>query len=495
MMRPSLPLHGLRARILVAVAVTTTFTMMLLSWGMLYNWRASLVEQEEANALAVSRAFSVAVIDALIYADQDLYQSEGFLDNYVAMFMAENPRLRAITILGPGGDVVARSWDSHEPPWVSGPLADILAVREPRTTITRAGDGPWLLETVLPMKTGQRSWGTLVMDVEAESIRAQIRRSFVQLALFSVSVTSILLLVLWLMLSRILNSLQVLVNAMDTLDINAVEGPELPERADEIGLLFKHFRSMQKRLDQSRRDLLAAQRQVWHAERLASIGRLASGLAHEINNPINGIRSCIYAIRGDLDNREQTAEYLDMMDEGLTSASGVIGKLLGFARKQQSGTEPVRLNDAVETVQRLVAFNLERKGVTLQMDLDPDLPPVLADRQLMQEVIMNLLINASDASAEGGRIGVRTAAAGGRVVLDISDGGHGVAPGNMDKIFDPFFTTKRTGEGTGLGLSICLSIVQAAGGSIEVDSEPGRGATFTVALPAAPRNPNEDDEA
>ena len=156
---------GLRTRILLTVGVTTTLVMMLLSWGMLYSWRSSLVEQEEINALAVSRAFSVAVIDALIFADQDLYQSEGFLDNYVGMFMEQNPRLRAITILDPTGKTVARSWQSHDPPWVSGTLASILAVPSPRSIITRADTGHWVLETVLPMHTGDRSWGVLVLAV------------------------------------------------------------------------------------------------------------------------------------------------------------------------------------------------------------------------------------------------------------------------------------------------------------------------------------------
>lgn len=478
-LRPS----GLRTRILLTVGLTTTGVMMILSWGMLYSWRASLVDQEESHALAVSRAFSVAVIDALIFADQDLYQSEGFLDNYVGMFMEQNPRLRAITILDPDGRTVARSWNSLDPPWVSGTLASILAVPSPRSIITQTDSGPWVLETVLPLHTGNRSWGVLVVAVEADSIRRQIRRNFIQLALFSSSVTSILLLLLWLLISRILNSLQVLVLAMDTLDFNDESVTDLPERRDEIGLLFKRFKRMQLRLDQSRKDLLGAQRQVWHAERLASIGRLASGLAHEINNPINGVRNCIYAIRGDLDNHRQTEDYLDMMDQGLTSASGVLNKLLGFARQQQPGTSKVDLNEALDPVQRLVSFNMERKGLNLEIDLKEGLPLVKADQQLIQEVIMNLLINAIDASTEGDTIAMKTFSDEEWVYLAVSDQGHGIDSENLEKIFDPFFTTKDTGEGTGLGLSICLTIIQAGGGSIDVDTEPGRGSTFTLNLP------------
>jgi len=477
--------QGLRARILLTVGLTTTVIMMLMSWSMLYSWRESLVSQEKANAQAVSRAFSVAVIDALIFADQDLYQSEGFLGNYVDLFMAQNSRLRAITVLDPKGSVLARSWSRTDPPWVTGSLEELLHIDRPLTTITRTPEGPWVLETVLPMSTGERGWGVLVLAVEADSIRGQIRRNFILLASFSVAVTSGMLLLLWLMLGRLLRSLRALVRAMDTVDFTARPIPALPYRHDEIGNLYKHFHHMQQRVEQSRDELLKAQHQVWHAERLAAIGRLASGLAHEINNPLNGIRNCIYAIRGDLDNRRQTTEYLEMMDEGLTHASGVIEKLLGFARKQQAGMGPVNINEPVEAVRRLVAFNLERKKVTLEMDLDPGLPLVSADRQLIQEVIMNLMLNAVDAVLEKGFIRVATLSRDDEVILEIMDRGHGIDPGQIDQIFDPFFTTKKAGEGTGLGLSISLGIIQAHGGRLDVTSEPGVKTTFTISLPAA----------
>lgn len=476
-------LTGLRARILFTVGISTAAIMMLLSWGLLYSWRSTLLAEEEANALAVSGAFSVAVIDALIFADQDLYQSEGFLDNYVVMFMAQNPRLTAITILDQSGRTAARSWDSREAPWVSGTLPHLLAAETATTTLTQRADGQWVMETVYPMQTGNRSWGVLILAIEADSIRAQIRRNFVLLVLFTSSVTSLLLLLLWFLLSHLLSSLNALVTAMDTVDFTAVTGPSLPYRRDEIGILYQHFHRMQERVDQSRRDVLGAQHQVWHAERLAAIGRLASGLAHEINNPINGVRNCIYAIRGDLDNHEQTVAYLDLMDEGLTSASGVIDKLLGFARKQQTDPGPVNLNDAVAAVQRLVEFNLTRKGITLELDLAADLPMVLADRQLMQEVIMNLLINAIDAEQENGLIRVTSRHGNNQVWLDVQDFGHGIDEAIRDQIFDPFFTTKKTGEGTGLGLSICLSIVQASGGTLSAASQAEDGTTFTICLP------------
>lgn len=480
------PPVSLRTRILTTVGATIILITMLMSWGILYSWRETLIDREESHVLAVGRAFSVAVIDALVFAELDLYQSEGFIENYVTLFMEQDPRLRSITIIDPDGGVVARSWDRARPPWVSGELADLVAAARPATTIASPDGEHWVIEAVLPMMTGGRRWGTLVLGIEADSIRASIRRSFVLLALLTAAVTSIMLLLLWLMLGRILGSLRSLVEAMDAVALGGLPPPPLPARADEIGVLYHHFDRMHRRLEQSRRDLLGAQHQVWHAERLAAVGRLASGIAHEINNPVNGIRNCVYAIRNDLDNTVQTREYLGMMDEGLAHVSDVVQKLLGFARKQQPGARPMRLNEAVETVARLASFDVDRKGVRLELALAEDLPDVQADPQLVREVCMNLLLNAVDAVAPGGLIRVVTRAAGDeRVVLEVADDGRGIPAAEIGHIFDPFYTTKGTGEGTGLGLSISLGIVKAHGGSIDVASEPGRGTTFTIMLPVS----------
>ncbi len=483
---------GLRGRILLTVGLTTIIIMMLMSWGILYRWRQGQLIREEVNALAVSRAFSVAVIDALVYADQGFEQPEGLLDNYVELFMNQNQRLLAITILDPNGEVVAQSWGLSADTWVSGNLPKLVSVSGPHAIIDKTQDGLWILETIMPMRSGNHRWGLLILSFEADSIRTRIAQGFFLLLLFSSAVTSALLLLLWMMLGRVLGSLRTLVVAMDAVDFQRGFVPPLPQRDDEIGQLHQGFRQMGYRIQQSRQDLMRAEKQVWHAERLAAIGRLASGLAHEINNPINGVRNCIFAIKADPDNHQQTSEYLDMMDEGLSHASGVIEKLLGFARKQQSGLAAIALNDTVDSVVRMINFKLDRKNITLETKLADDLPMIMADRQLIQEVIMNLLINAADAVQEGGRIGLKTKSAAQKVQLEVHDDGEGIPQHLQDQIFDPFFTTKETGKGTGLGLSISLGIVQAHGGTIEVQSTPKEGTTFTIHLPAEGPDSPED---
>jgi two-component system NtrC family sensor kinase len=297
-------------------------------------------------------------------------------------------------------------------------------------------------------------------------------------------VTGAVLVVLNLLVGRATNSLTALAAAMDRLDLDSSEPIDLPAPNDELGIVVRNFQQLKARLTQSRQQLVEAQKQIYHAEKLASIGRLASGVAHEINNPLNGIRHCLYAIRQEPENREQTAEFLRLIDEGLAHVDMVVQKLLQFARKQGERALPVDVNAGIRTVLSLLDYRLKERRVDLQLELDPALPPVVADPQLLQEVFMNLLLNAFDAAEEGGRVAVRTGSDGTTAVrVSVTDDGVGIAEANLPHIFEPFFTTKDPGKGTGLGLSVAQGIVEAYRGTIGVESRPGAGSTFTVRLP------------
>lgn len=483
MTRSLLPAESLRTRILLTTAGTITLLMMVISWGILVHWRRTILAKESQHAIALARAFSVTVTEAMIYEENELAQSEGFLDNQIAGFLRQNPRLRYIVVAGPQGERIARGLRGPAV-WGNVLPAGMLALTEPRTWFQHHDGMGWVQEVYCPLATGGRRWGGLALGIEAESVRAEVTRSFFLLFGLAVTVTGLMILLLWVLLGRLLRSLRDLVRAMDALDLEGDALPGLPARRDEIGHLFRRFGEMHGRLRRSRQELLAAQSQVAHAERLAAIGRLASGVAHELNNPINGVRNCVYAIRSAPDDRERTMTYLRLMDEGMEQAASVVGKLLGFARKQQPVRAPVALDEVVRTVARLLAFDLGRKRVTLELDLRDDLPSVVGDAQLLQEVAMNLLLNGVDAVEPGGYVRVSTRTAGdGQLALEVHDRGKGIRDEDLPHIFDPFFTTKDTGEGTGLGLSVSHGIVQAHGGRIDVTSAPGSGTTFTVTLP------------
>ncbi len=236
-------------------------------------------------------------------------------------------------------------------------------------------------------------------------------------------------------------------------------------------------------------DLAASQQQVIRGEKLASIGRLAAGVAHEINNPLDGIQNCIREIARHPDDAGLRERYLKLVQEALGRIEAVVRHLLDYARGPRVELARCAPNQLLRDCFELLAYKMREQGVKLAADLDPVLSEIQADPAGLQQVFVNLVINALDAMPRGGQLGVRTWLDGsdGTTLcgIEISDTGTGITSQDSDRIFDPFYTTKPSGQGTGLGLSVSLAIVEGHGGRIEVRSEPGRGSAFRVLLPVS----------
>ncbi|MGZ6971393.1 MAG: ATP-binding protein, partial [Thermoanaerobaculia bacterium] len=445
----------------------------------LLTWRSRVVHDLETSALAVTRAFSVSALETLLDAESGAVRAPERLDDYIEHLMRDEPRVRSVRVYDAAGNIVSAS---SPPDRAAASPAAPFAGRK-LTVVYRSPHWGWVVETNLPLRTAGRNWGLLEILSDAGETRRELTSLYAMLGAGTLGVVAALLLVLHMLVVRETRPLTTLASVMNRFDFDSGSGTDLPESDDEIGTVVRQFNRMRARLAQSKEELLSAQRQIFHAERLAAIGRLASGVAHEVNNPLNGIRSCLYAIRQEPENGAQTTEYLGLIEEGIGTIEGIVQKLLGFARTSR-GNAPVALNDEIAAVLALLAYRLEEKDVDVTAALAPDLPPVRGEASLVQEVLMNLVLNAFDAVASGGHVTVRTAREGDFVNVDVEDDGCGIAEEDLPKVFEPFFTTKEPGRGTGLGLSVVQRIVEAHGGTIAVRSRKGEGSCFTVHLPA-----------
>src|SRR5450759_2839894 len=286
--------------------------------------------------------------------------------------------------------------------------------------------------------------------------------------------------------------------------------------ADEFGRVAASFNHMTAALNQSRaelkeliqvleskveertKELLAARAEVAQGEKLASIGVLAAGIAHELNNPLTGVLTFTSLMRKKAKEDSEDAEDLDLVIRETKRCASIIRRLLDFAREKVPVKGYFNLNQVIEDTVRFIERPASLQQIEISCDLDPALPQIWGDADLLKQVIMNLSVSAEQAIEGKGKIRIESrmhvaidpakpeAESLPMVEIAITDTGCGIPEANLQRIFDPFFTSKEVGKGTGLGLSVSYGIVKAHGGKILVESVVGTGSTFRVVLPITP---------
>ncbi|PYS99963.1 MAG: hypothetical protein DMF65_09035 [Acidobacteria bacterium] len=256
---------------------------------------------------------------------------------------------------------------------------------------------------------------------------------------------------------------------------------------DEVGLLAASFNEMSRKMADDIERLRALNEHLVRTEKLAAAGALAAGVAHEVNNPLASISSLIQILQSrppGSENEAETREMLRLASTQIARISQVLRDMLDFARQRPPARTPLDLTRVVESSLRLASFDKTFKRLRVTTEFYPEAPRVSADADQMQQVFLNLLLNARDAMPDGGELNIRTFfdRTSSEVVVEFADTGHGISADALPHIFDPFFTTKPVGAG--LGLAVCYGVVTAHGGRITVASDDGRGTTARVALPA-----------
>ena len=296
-----------------------------------------------------------------------------------------------------------------------------------------------------------------------------------------------------------------------------IAGGDLSQRVQvtdqsELGLLSSSFNAMLDRIGEmnaqleqwaetleqkvhERTEQLARTQTVMaRQQRLASLGQLAAGVAHEINNPLTGVLTFAHLLREKENMDEQDQEDLDLIINETTRAGEIVSGLLDFAREKPTKKQTLCVNDVVQQTMRLMRSQKKLERVVIEEQLEKNLPKVYGDTNQLEQVLLNLSLNACEAMPDGGTLTIRTLARDQRVLVKVSDTGRGIRKEHLERIFEPFFSTKSIGKGTGLGLSVSYGIVQQHGGSLEVDSVEGKGTTFTIGLPATQRQSESQDE-
>ena len=384
-------------------------------------------------------------------------------------------------------------------------LQSALAARSVVTSINTqsvAGD-PYLLVTGPVMLQGSDA-GALKLVIPLNKTVARARTAS-RLILLYTCVNGLLLLGIgyFLMSRYVAAPLKKLTRLTENIAAGDVGGlPLFLSEKNEIGKLTTALRTMTEKLIAERDTIQAhartlaeknaqleqAHRELLQSEKLAAVGRLAAGIAHEIGNPIGIILGYLHMLRSSGVSQQEREEYLERMQKEIERVHSTISDLLAFSQPAAPQPAPCNLNLLIQDVCTLVKGQKDFRQITFQLDLAEEMPLVCCHENLLRQMLMNLVLNARDAMELGGTLSITTRSVptdhGMNVTVTVTDTGVGIPEEHRGKIFDPFFTTKEHGKGTGLGLANVHRIVEIEGGTITVASTTGQGTTFTITLPA-----------
>jgi len=431
----------------------------------------ALAQQQEALGQGIARLVAEQAADAILVADVVT------LDELVRRTAADPSHGVAYCFVLRGGRVLATSYPGRTPPG----LLTLRPAGDRAPIVVRDG-GTQLLDIAEPILGGEL--GEVRVGLDMGILRATRRKLATQLGLLALAVIAGGLAAAFVFGRRIARPVGRLLDAADRFDptregsVSAVP----PRGSDEVAVLTDRFNRMMERLEVAHAEQQLARQKGVETARMVALGSLVAGVAHEVNNPLAGLKNCIRRLeRGDLPEAKRR-EYLWLMEEGLGRIEELVRRLLDFGRPHPTVLEPVPVLDLARDARRFMLASLEQRRISCQVPAEDDGARVLADRRKMGQALVNLMLNAAYVTPDGGevRIGLRRRT--GQLGLAVEDGGPGIPAEIRGRILDPFFSTKPEGEGTGLGLSVTRTIVDAHGGDLTFEFPGGGGTIATVWL-------------
>lgn len=444
-----------------------------------------LYREAEKRGRLLGETLAIPIVNDLIYERLGVVEEGGLLDTYLQeIFRKKDADILYLAVLDEEGRVISHN-DIMEYGKVYRDPVTTRALGADGTTIQKFTDGGQdALDVAVPLAIGMKRWGTLKVALSLASVERETQAMIIRIALIALVLLAGSFVAILLLSRRFISPITELANTMEMTGGDFLNAKVAVKGHDEIALLGERFNSMIDRIRQANEEIRKAHEKLVQSEKLSSIGILASGVAHEINNPLGGLFNCLRMLTRDGDNPEFREKYLGLVREGLERIENTVGKLLWMARKSEHVPVEVNVRNTVESVRSLTDYQLKKAQVQVLNEIPGNLM-VIADVNDMQQMLLNLFINAIHAMRTGGVLTVNGRRTNGQVELAVVDTGGGIPKEHIAQVFDPFFTTKPPGEGTGLGLWLTYEIVKAYGGEIAVKSEEGRGTTFTLTFPVA----------
>ncbi len=480
-MMPIHPLRTLQGKFTLSLSVLIILIMTGLSFWSISREKKLMEETIIREGKALVESLAIPCTNTMLYEEIGLVDERGLLDNSLADLMQKKRlSVRYAMILDRRGQVLAHS-SAGEVGQVYGDPVSRQALSAKDTLLQYPSAA--LLDISTPLAISTKRWGTLRIGISLEKLRHEISLLVLRYVLFTAGFILIAITVNGMLFGLITKPLKSLSEEMDRVAIRSdISAPPL-KRRDEIAVLHESFYRMVKNIKADEEERERTQRNLFLTEKMAAIGKLTAGLAHEINNPLGGILNCIYNFKKGGLSLEQRQEYLDLMEEGVRRIQKRVTNLLEYARNPALERQTTDFRSLLERSLSLLDYQMQRNRIKVERMLPGDLPLVEVDRDQMGQVLVNVFLNAIQAMPEGGVLKFSVSAVESRLFVTVSDTGPGIPEELLSKVCDPFFTTKPEGTGTGLGLWLSQKIVERHGGTLQITSKEGEGATVMINLP------------
>lgn len=474
---------NLRYKFILITTIAIVLLMGIIGYIAVEREKNILYSEVEREGRLLGETLAIPIINDLIYERLGLVEEGGLLDNYIMeIFNKGDVDLLYIAILDEEGRVISHNNITEYGKVYSDPLTT-KALQRSDTMIQRFLNGEHsALDFCIPLSIGKKRWGTLKFGISLEKVEHEIIATVKKIIILTVFLLISGFIIILLLSRRFISPITQIAATMEKARGDYLNVKVDVKGHDELAILGERFNSMIDRIKQANEELKKTHEKLVQSEKLASIGILASGVAHEINNPLSGLFNCLQILKQNEDNPELREKYLGLIREGLDKIEDTVGKLLWMSRKGEHRPVDTNIRDAINEVYSFIEYSFKKGRIQFINEIGDGLSIVIDPRDF-QQVILNLFINAIHAMENGGSLKIKGYKEDSKVKIEVIDTGNGIRKENLGKIFDPFFTTKPPGEGTGLGLWLTYEIIRNYNGEISVESEVGKGSRFILTFP------------
>ncbi len=480
---------GLRTRLYFVLWFLALMILMVVALSIYREYRL-VTEDWERERRDLAGAFAITFIHILDKEPGRAIDRKA-LDSYIGDIMENQDRsIEYIVVTDTSGEVLGygcnSGFEGFAKTYHGKRLTESAATdKVPRR---RGEDEEGILEVFKRLVSGSDELGALTIGyskhgLQTRLVKRHLVKPYNKMILLAVGFILFTSIVVYVLILKMIHPILELAN-----DLREVGKGNLSIRStighkDEIGFLSQAFNFMMDNLNRAREELESTRSHMIQTEKMAAMGKLSAGLAHEINNPLGGVLTCIETLKQDSRDEELRTRYLELIHTGMQRIKRTVKQLLNFAEQRSFYPEPTNINVLVNRTIEMTFHHFSSNKISLHKNFDESLSEILADPHQLIQVFVNLILNAVQAMPEEGELSIKTSHEDGRVKIAIKDTGCGIPEENLDRIFDPFFSTKGPGQGTGLGLSVSYGIIQSHGGEIEVESQEYIGSEFTIILP------------